>query len=125
MYPIDNFLNQLILSGLADYQVISLIEHHYLKLSTLYDIMYSIDENNIEKMECDIDKENDNVSIIIYLKEKLTNELSTGSDDFDVQVINNGDNIVINIDNTKFKNEEDLYETRFIRCKKNNSGKWS
>lgn len=125
MYPIDSFLNQLILCGLADYQVITLIEHHYLKLLTLYNIISNIDENNIDDMDCDLDTLNDILSVTIYLKEELTQELDASSEDFEVQIINNKNNITINIINDKFESEEDIYEARFARCKKIDSSQWS
>lgn len=125
MYPIDSFLNQLILCGLADYQVITLIEHHYLKLLTLYNIISNIDENNIDDMDCDLDTLNDTLSITIYLKEELTQELDASSEDFEVQIINNKNVVNINIINDKFESEEDIYEDRFARCKKIDNSQWS
>lgn len=123
MMSIDNFIQQLILLGLADSFLIA-VEKHYLKLIEIYTLIRNIEEDNIENICCDIDEENDVLTVILKLKEK--EEISEGylNDEFNVQIINNANIITISVANN-YRNEDDIYENRFARHKKVNSGKWS
>lgn len=124
MMSIDNFIQQLILLGLADSFLIAM-EKHYLKLIEIYSLIGDIEEENVNKIDCEIDEENDILTVILDLKEREDN-ISEGylSDEFNVQIINNANILTISVANN-YRNEDDIYESRFARHRKANSGKWS
>lgn len=123
MSSIDNFIQQLILSGLAD-SFLSIIEKHYLKVVEVYNIVEDIEEDVVKNMECDIDEESDTLSITINLTKEIEVQEGYNTDELNVQIINNVDSITINVSNN-YRNEDDIYESRFARHKKTNSDKWS
>lgn len=123
MISIDNFIKQLILSGLAD-SFLDVIQKHYLKIIAVYNIIDFIEESNVIGVDSSLDELEDSLTITIYLKDKITKDLYLVNDDFVIQANNYGDKISITVIN-KFGSEDDIYETRLNGCEKGNSSKWS
>ena len=123
MISIDNFIKQLILSGLAD-SFLDVIQKHYLKIIAVYNIIDFIEESNVIGVDSSLDELEDSLTITIYLKDKITKDLYLVNDDFVIQANNYGDKISITVTN-KFGSEDDIYETRLNGCEKGNSSKWS
>lgn len=123
MISIDNFIQQLILSGLAD-SFLTIIKKHYLKVVEVYNIIEDIEEEAIKNMEYEINEEIDMLSITLQLTKNINIREGYNTDEFNVQIINNVDSITINVSNN-YRSEDDIYESRFARHKKANNSKWS
>lgn len=123
MSSIDNFIQQLILSGLAD-SFLSIIDKHYLKVVEVYNIVEDIEEDIIKDMSCNVDAENDTMSVVVNLTRRVEVQEGYNTDELNVQIINNVNSITINVSNN-YRNEDDIYESRFARHKKTNNSKWS
>lgn len=125
MMPIDNFIHQLIQLGLAD-SFLDIIQKHYLKISVVYNIISSIDENNVRDIHIVNDDCRDWLTVIIdlYNPVELYDVDSYSSDELSVQIINNGNSLEITVINN-YESEEEIYETRFSEHGKVNSRKWS
>lgn len=124
MMPIDNFIHQLIQLGLAD-SFLDVINKHYLKIMEIYNIIYFIDENNIRDIYLNNDdyKDGFRVTINLYNPVELDNGIEY-SEEFSVQIINNGNSIDITVINN-YESEEEIYEARFSEHGNLNKGKWS
>lgn len=124
MISIDNFIQQLILSGLAD-SFLTIMEKHYLKVVEAYNIIEEIEDSEVIKhMDYQIDEENDMLSITLHLTESVNIREGYNTDEFNVQIINSVDSITINVSNN-YRSEDDIYESRFARHKKVDNSKWS
>ena len=124
MMSIDNFIHQLIQLGLAD-SFLDIINKHYLKIMEIYNIIYFIDENNIRDIYLNNDDYKDGFRVTINLYNPV--ELDNGteySEEFSVQIINNGNSIDITVINN-YESEEEIYEARFSEHGNLNKGKWS
>lgn len=124
MMPIDNFIHQLIQLGLAD-SFLDVINNHYLKVMEIYNMIYFIDENNIRDIylnngDC---KDGFTVTLNLYNPVELDNDTEY-SEEFSVQIINNGNSIDITVINN-YESEEEIYEARFSEHGNLNQGKWS
>ena len=96
----------------------------YIKKSSTGQI-YFIDENNIRDIylnnnDC---KDGFTVAINLYNPVDIENEINY-SNDFSVQIINNGNSIEITVINN-YESEEEIYEARFSEHGNLNQGKWS
>ena len=124
MMPIDNFVHQLIQLGLAD-SFLDIINNHYLKVMEIYNMIYFIDENNIRDIYLSNEDYKDGFTVTINLYNPV--ELDNGteySEEFSVQIINNGNSIEITVINN-YESEEEIYEARFSEHGNLNKGKWS
>lgn len=124
MMPIDNFIHQLIQLGLAD-SFLDVINNHYLKIMEIYNILYFIDENNIRDIYLNNDgyKDGFRVTINLYNPVEIDNGIEY-SEEFSIQIINNGNSIEITVINN-YESEEEIYEARFSEHGNLNQGKWS
>lgn len=124
MMPIDNFIHQLIQLGLAD-SFLDIINNHYLKVMEIYNTIYFIDENNIRDIYLSNGdyKDGFTVTINLYNPVELDNDTEY-SEEFSVQIINNGNSIDITVINN-YESEEEIYEARFSEHGNLNKGKWS
>ena len=124
MMSIDNFIHQLIHLGLAD-SFLDVINKHYLKIMEIYNIIYFIDENNIRDIYLNNDdyKDGFRVTIILYNPVEIDNGIEY-SEEFSIQIINNGNSIEITVINN-YESEEEIYEARFSEHGDLNKGKWS
>ena len=123
MMPIDIFINQLIQLGLAD-SFLEVIDKHYLKITTLYNMMRDIDTNNIKEILCDYNEEDDSIHIILLLYNPIDELIISDTADLSIQVINNGNSIDYFITNN-YESEEEIYEARFNGRKESYTPKWS
>ena len=124
MMPIDKFINQLIQLGLAD-SFLDVINSHYLKVIEVYSIISFIDEDNIADILCSTDDNIDLLKVLILLIEPVELENRTEkSNEFVVDVINNGCSIEITVINN-FESEEAIYENRFNGRGTPYTHKWS
>jgi hypothetical protein len=124
MMPIDKFINQLIQLGLAD-SFLDVINNHYLKVIEVYNIISFIDEDNIADILCSTDDNIDLLKVLILLIEPVELENRTEkSNEFVVDVINNGCSIEITVINN-FESEEAIYENRFNGRGTPYTHKWS
>ena len=124
MMSIDNFIHQLIQLGLAD-SFLDVINKHYLKIMEIYNIIYFIDENNIRDIYLNNDEYKDGFRVTINLYNPV--EIDNGieySEEFSIQIINNGNSIEITVINN-YESEEEIYEARFSEHGNLNQGKWS
>jgi hypothetical protein len=122
--PIDKFINQLIQLGLAD-SFLDVINNHYLKVIEVYNIISFIDEDNIADILCSTDDNIDLLKVLILLIEPVELENRTEkSNEFVVDVINNGCSIEITVINN-FESEEAIYENRFNGRGTPYTHKWS
>lgn len=124
MISLDNFITQLIHSGLAESTFLEAVKEHYLKINIIYDIICGIETEAIENISCVTTGEDDSLTVTLVLNREITDELSSYNSDFDVQIINCGKSISITAINKK-GNESDIYEARFTRSSKTNNNKWS
>lgn len=123
MISLDNFITQLIHSGLAESTFLEVIKEHYLKINIIYDIICGIETKAIENIDC-ATGEDDSLTVTLVLNREIKDELCSYSSDFDVQIINCGRSISITAVNKK-GNESDIYEDRLARSPKTNNNKWS
>ena len=123
MMPIDIFINQLIQLGLAD-SFLEVIDKHYLKITTLYNMMRDIDTNNIKEILCDYNEEDDSIHITLLLYNPIDELVISDTADLSIQVINNGNSIDYFITNN-YESEEEIYEARFNGRKESYTPKWS
>lgn len=124
MMPIDKFINQLIQLGLAD-SFLDVINSHYLKVIEIYNIISFIDEDNIADILCSTDDNIDLLKVLILLIEPVELENRTEkSNEFVVDIINNGCSIEITVINN-FESEEAIYENRFNGRGTPYTHKWS
>ena len=122
--PIDEFINQLIQSGLAD-SFLDVIKLHYLKVIEVYDLISFIDQDNIENIEyIDNDSENDSLKVIISLFEPVEMQEPEQPTDFSIQIINIGNTIEITVTNN-YESEDVVYENRFNGRRTPYTHKWS
>lgn len=122
MISLDNFITQLIHSGLAE-SFLNVIKEHYLKVTLIYDIICGIETEAIENISCEAGDE-DSLTVTVSLNRKVTDEFCSYNNDFDVQILNCGNSISITVSN-KLGNEDDIYEARLAGRKKANHNKWS
>ena len=124
MMPIDKFINQLIQLGLAD-SFLDVINSHYLKVIEVYNIISFIDEDNIADILCSTDDNIDLLKVLLLLIEPVELENRTEkSNEFVVDIINNGCSIEITVINN-FESEEAIYENRFNGRGTPYTHKWS
>ena len=123
MMPIDEFINQLIHSGLAD-SFLDVIDLHYLKVVEVYNLISFIDRDNIENIDY-IDEENDSLKVILSLNEPVEIDSSEyQTTEFSIQITNNGDTIEITVTNN-YESEAVIYENRFNGRRTPYTHKWS
>jgi hypothetical protein len=123
MMPIDKFINQLIQLGLAD-SFLDVIEHHYLKVTKIYNSILEINEDNIISIDLLHDAENDSITIILELVEAVDNLFISDDKELAVNLINNGNIVEITVTN-KYESEDDVYENRFNGRRTPYTHKWS
>ena len=123
MMPIDEFINQLIQSGLAD-SFLDVIELHYLKVVEVYNLISFIDQDNIENIEYIGDDENDSLKVVLSLFEPVEMGEPTQTTDFSIQIINIGNTIEITVTNN-YESEAVIYENRFNGRRTPYTHKWS
>lgn len=123
MMPIDKFINQLIQLGLAD-SFLDVIEHHYLKVTKIYNSILEINEDNIISIDLLHDAENDSITIILELVEAVDNLFISDDKELAVNLINNGNIVEITVTN-KYESEDEVYENRFNGRRTPYTHKWS
>ena len=123
MMPIDKFINQLIQLGLAD-SFLDVIEHHYLKVTKIYNSILEINEDNIISINLIHDAENDSITIILELVEAVDNLFISDDIELTVSLINNGNTVEITVTNN-YESEDEVYENRFNGRRTPYTHKWS
>jgi uncharacterized protein YaiI (UPF0178 family) len=123
MMPIDKFINQLIQLGLAD-SFLDVIEHHYLKVTKIYNSILEINEDNIISINLIHDAENDSITIILELVEAVDNLFISDDKELTVSLINNGNTVEITATNN-YESEDEVYENRFNGRRTPYTHKWS
>lgn len=123
MMPIDKFINQLIQLGLAD-SFLDVIEHHYLKVTKIYNSILEINEDNIISINLIHDAENDSITIILELVEAVDNLFISDDKELTVSLINNGNTVEITVTNN-YESEDEVYENRFNGRRTPYTHKWS
>lgn len=123
MMPIDKFINQLIQLGLAD-SFLDVIEHHYLKVTKIYNSILEINEDNIISIDLIHDAENDSITITLELVEAVDNLFISDDKELTVSLINNGNTVEITVTNN-YESEDEVYENRFNGRRTPYTHKWS
>jgi hypothetical protein len=123
MMPIDKFINQLIQLGLAD-SFLDVIEHHYLKVTKIYNSILEINEDNIISIDLIHDAENDSITITLELVEAVDNLFISDDKELTVNLINNGNTVEITVTNN-YESEDEVYENRFNGRRTPYTHKWS
>ena len=123
MMPIDKFINQLIQLGLAD-SFLDVIEHHYLKVTKIYNSILEINEDNIISINLIHDAENDSITIILELVEAVDNLFISDDKELTVSLINNGNTVEVTVTNN-YESEDEVYENRFNGRRTPYTHKWS
>ena len=123
MMPIDKFINQLIQLGLAD-SFLDVIEHHYLKVTKIYNTIMEIHEDNIINIELEQSKGNDSITIILELVEAVENLNVEDDLELSLHIVNNGNIIEITVTNN-YESEDEIYENRFNGRRTPYTHKWS
>ena len=123
MMPIDKFINQLIQLGLAD-SFLDVIDHHYLKVTKIYNSILEINEDNIISINLIHDAENDSITIILELVEAVDNLFISDDKELTVSLINNGNTVEITVTNN-YESEDEVYENRFNGRRTPYTHKWS
>ena len=123
MMPIDKFINQLIQLGLAD-SFLDVIEHHYLKVTKIYNSILEINEDNIISINLIHDAENDSITIILELVEAVDNLFISDDKELTVSLINNGNIVEITATNN-YESEDEVYENRFNGRRTPYTHKWA
>lgn len=128
MMPIDEFINQLIQSGLAD-SFLDVINEHYLKVVEIYHIIMVIGEENVKEICCDKCNESDALRVSVFVNKSIPEEIIPKYDEqktseFRIQTINCDDFVEITIVNN-YESEEEIYENRFNGRRTPYTHKWS
>lgn len=123
MLPIDLFIDQLIQLGLAE-SFLEIITKHYLKVTEIYNIISSIDTNNVKSIDGYLGEDSDSMTIILCLYNPIDDIIVGDINDFTVQTNNNGNTVEITVTNN-YESEEELYEIRLNGRRKSYNHKWS
>ena len=123
MMPIDLFINQLIHLGLAD-SFLEVVEKHYLKVSTIYNTISLIDEENVKEINMVYGDDIDTITVIIELYTPVDLSISNNNEELTVQLINEGTTVEITVTNI-YESEDEIYESRFNGRRTPYTHKWS
>lgn len=123
MLPIDLFIDQLIQLGLAE-SFLEIITKHYLKVTEIYNIISSIDTNNVKSIDGYLGEDSDSMTLTLCLYNPIDDIIVGDINDFTVQTNNNGNTVEITVTNN-YESEEELYEIRLNGRKKSYNHKWS
>ena len=123
MIPIDNFINQLIQLGLAD-SFLEVVEKHYLKVSTIYNTISLIDEENVKEINMVYGDDIDTITVIIDLYTPVDLSISNNNEELTVQLNNEGTTVEITVTNI-YESEDEIYESRFNGRRTPYTHKWS
>lgn len=123
MMPIDLFINQLIHLGLAD-SFLEVVEKHYLKVSTIYNTISLIDEENVKNIEMYYTDDMDSITVILELYSPVDIAISNNNDELTVQLNNEGTTVEITVTNI-YESEDEIYESRFNGRGTPYTHKWS
>jgi hypothetical protein len=123
MMPIDLFINQLIHLGLAD-SFLEVVEKHYLKVSTIYNTISLIDEENVKEINMVYGDDIDTITVIIELYTPVDLSISNNNEELTVQLNNEGTTVEITVTNI-YESEDEIYESRFNGRRTPYTHKWS
>ena len=123
MMPIDLFINQLIHLGLAD-SFLEVVEKHYLKVSTIYNTISLIDEENVKEINMIYGDDIDTITVIIDLYTPVDLSISNNNEELTVQLNNEGTTVEITVTNI-YESEDEIYESRFNGRRTPYTHKWS
>ena len=123
MMPIDLFINQLIHLGLAD-SFLEVVEKHYLKVSTIYNTISLIDEENVKEISMIYGDDIDTITVIIELYTPVDLSISNNNEELTVQLNNDGTTVEITVTNI-YESEDEIYESRFNGRRTPYTHKWS
>lgn len=123
MMPIDLFINQLIHLGLAD-SFLEVVEKHYLKVSTIYNTISLIDEENVKEINMIYGDDIDTITVIIELYTPVDLSISNNNEELTVQLNNEGTTVEITVTNI-YESEDEIYESRFNGRRTPYTHKWS
>ena len=123
MMPIDLFINQLIHLGLAD-SFLEVVEKHYLKVSTIYNTISLIDEENVKEINMVYGDDIDTITVIIELYTPVDLSISNNNEELTVQLNNEGPTVEITVTNI-YESEDEIYESRFNGRRTPYTHKWS
>lgn len=125
---IDMFINQLIQSGLADYSCLDLISNHYLKILEVYEIIQHLNISETTEYNVNLDKLNDILTVEVILDNDFEGDIDSliNSDSyFEINIEVNKNILSIEINDSEYESEEELYEIRFTRHKETDNSQWS
>ena len=125
---IDMFINQLIQSGLADYSCLDLISDHYLKILEVYEIIRKLNISETTEFYANLDKLNDILIVKVILDNDFEGDIDSlinSESYFEINIEVNGNVLIIEINDSNYESEEELYEIRFTRHKEINNSQWS
>lgn len=119
-----NIFNRLTSSELADYDLFfEILENHYEKFKYLYSLIEDINLKKIDQIYCKTSKTKLRI-IIEPQKESYINDIIyninknrdnyTFSEHFNLDLIESGDRLLIEIKTKNNKKEGELYESRFV-----------
>ena len=123
MMPIDLLINQLIHLGLAD-SFLEVVEKHYLKVSTIYNTISLIDEENVKEINMVYGDDIDTITVIIDLYTPVDLSISNNNEELTVQLNNEGTTVEITVTNI-YESEDEIYESRFNGRRTPYTHKWS
>lgn len=123
MMPIDLFINQLIHLGLAD-SFLEVVDKHYLKVSTIYNTISLIDEENVKGISMIYGDNIDTITVIIELYTPVDLSISNNNEELTVQLNNEGTTVEITVANI-YESEDEIYESRFNGRRTPYTHKWS
>lgn len=125
---IDMFINQLIQSGLADYSCLDLISDHYLKILEVYEIIRKLNISETTEFYANLDKLNDILIVKVILDNDFEGDIDSlinSESYFEINIEVDGNVLIIEINDSNYESEEELYEIRFTRHKEINNSQWS
>ena len=122
------FINQLIQSGLADYSCLDLISDHYLKILEVYEIIRKLNISETTEFYANLDKLNDILIVKVILDNDVEGDIDSlinSESYFEINIEVDGNVLIIEINDSNYESEEELYEIRFTRHKEINNSQWS
>ena len=125
---IDMFINQLIQSGLADYSCLDLISDHYLKILEVYEIIRKLNISETTEFYANLDKLNDILIVKVILDNDFEGDIDSlinSESYFEINIEVDRNVLIIEINDSNYESEEELYEIRFTRHKEINNSQWS
>ena len=97
---------------------------HYLKVSTIYNTISLIDEENVKEINMVYGDDIDTITVIIELYTPVDLSISNNNEELTVQLNNEGTTVEITVTNI-YESEDEIYESRFNGRRTPYTHKWS